>query len=637
MSERNPLLTHEQLINLEAANNPNNGIKFDALLADPTLMTDEQIANMLSASSNTGESLQSVLFTSPTQRQVISAGSTINITSISDASSLTYEYQKTDGTWVEIGAATNIAGVWTYSNWAVPSVPFVAIRGKGDNRLGQVNVWPRVLYDTFTGTDGTLLSAHTPNEAWGTAWNVVSGNWKITSNTLGIDNADTNVYHANIETNSVDAIIKVKFTTKPSATSIPNIIFRYTDANNNIGVRFGLSGVNVIVRIFERVAGVATTLFADATIAWTSSTEYEIRCIENKVFITSPLSGDIKSATVSVLTGTRHGVQRAGVNGTYQYDDFQLLAVGDQPITTLVQYSAAKLGSLVMSKNELPPLDTYGLAGLEIIQHNGVNYGIFAVKNSSSVWHGLSYATADPSDPHTWTRFNGRILNSGTSGQWDDSITDCSIYFSDTEVFVVYSGRTSGIIGYAKGPDLENLTKQSQIVDLSAQGIYCRHPNLLVRDGVFYLYFDSRRDQPSGELGEIWVISGPDLDNLTDAHEVLSTPGYDFDEFDLTAPAVRYNASNGYYEMAYSGYKGGGTPYFHQTGIAISKSPLGPFVRTSEAPLIANGAGQLDQTHAHDPCWLPDTDIIYYTAADAAGASADDQYDGFTYATLTLL
>ena len=592
------------------------------------------IGNYIGYQQGGGEALpDSVLFTSPTQRQVISNGDVIDITAISDADSLTFEYQKTDGTWVDIGAAVDVAGVWTYANWT-PSEPFVAIRGKGDNVLGQVNVWPRMLYDTFTASDGTLLSAHTPNEAWGTAWSVVSGNWKITTNTLGIDNADTNVYHANIETNSVDTIVKVKFGASPSATSVPNIIFRYTDENNNIGVRFGWNG-QVVARVYERVAGVATNLTADKVVAWTAGTEYEIRCIGNKVYLTSPLSGDILTGTVSILTGTRHGIQRAGVNGIYQYEDFQLLAVGEQPLTTSVQYTATKFGSLVMAKNTLPPLDTYGLAGSEIILHNGTLYMVFAVKNSSSVWHGLSYATASPADPHNWTRFNGRILESGTSGQWDDSITDCSIYFSDTEVFVVYSGRTSGIVGYAKGPDLENLTKQSQIVDLTTQDIYCRHPNLVVRDGVFYLYFDTRRDQPSGELGEIWVISGPDLDNLTDPHEVLSVPGYEYDRFDLTAPSVRHNASNGYYEMAYSGYKGGGTPYFHQTGIAISKSPLGPFVRISDEPIIGNEVGEIDETHAHDPCWLPGTNILYYTVSNVAGGSADDQYDGFTYATLT--
>lgn len=569
-----------------------------------------------------------LLFTSPTQKAEVAEGDELTITALSDAPAVTFQYLKPNGDWVEIGAATKVDGVWTYANWTPPE-PFVALGGVG--LLGQVNIRPRVLFDSFTDLDGTLLSAHTPDEAWDTVWTVHGGAWTINNNTLGINQANTNVYYATVETNSVDAVMRFKLRVIPSATTIYMFTFRYTDANNNICATFRIGGANVIFRMFQRVNGVSSDIISERQVGWTADRDFEMKVMGNKCWLFDGITeGTI--GTTSILTGTRHGVARPGIaGGDYQFDDFLLMPCCQEPLTSEVSYTATKHGEFVMQKNTFGTLDQGGIAGIDIKRHNGQNIAIFAV-NNGSLWHGLSYATADPNDPHNWTRYDGRILNAGSAGQFDTAIIDCTFEYINGEFYVIYSGRGTGKIGYAKGPDLLNLTKQGVILDLTAEGIYLRHPSLLIHNGTYYLYCDTRRDHPEGEIGEIYVFWGDSLETLSTHYEALSSPGYPFDLCDLTAPAVRYNTRNGYFEMAYSGYPGGGSPYIHEVGLAISQSPRGQFVRVSSEPLIPRGgSGSFDEIHTYDPCWLPDTDILYYTASD----NSLPNYDGFTYATLT--
>jgi hypothetical protein len=312
------------------------------------------------------------------------------------------------------------------------------------------------------------------------------------------------------------------------------------------------------------------------------------------------------------------------------FDDVELIPISLPPLNNSVSYTATKNGSLILTPNFLGTDDQTGLAGAEFYKIGTTNYMVHAVRNAGGEFAGLTYATSPENDPHNWTRHNALILTADTAS--GEEIADCSMYWDGSNIHLLYSNRNTGVINYAKGADIENLIKQGTVLDFTAQGIYARHPSIVFKDGLFYVYLDIRRFQSAGEFGEIAVVSGTGLTSLSGYKEVLSNLGYKFEQCDVGSPSVRYNSTNGYFEMLFVGYPGGGTPYYHEIGLAINKNPLGKFERVSSTPLIARGVTGIDTIQAIDPAWFPDGDIVYYTA-DAS--ETGNIYDGITYAELT--
>jgi hypothetical protein len=557
---------------------------------------------------------------SPLQRTEIKNGDIVDIEAVGNVSSAVFEYQDLSGVWKNIGNAIKEDDTFTFSSWSPPEA-FVAIRAKSGSTEGQVNIWPVIVEDSFTDDNGTLLQDHSPQSQW-MPWLVESVDWHINNNTLTITNDDSSLYFAVVDTGTEDAHIRCKFKT----TATHSVTFRYTDSNNHIYILYEIS--NQRVRIFERKNGVNTNLLDFTALPYDGNTVYEFYCIADKVFI-KPESGDFLAAVTSILTGTKHGVRRPGVNATYAWDDVSIFAIGRQPVNPVVSYVATKSNIHVIEKGQFPGLDDNAVDAPCLRLVNGIVYCLFSCRNSDNEFHGITFATANPDDPHNWVRHDGLILEQNND-EWDAEIADCTAYWDGSQWYIVYSGRTTGIIGYATGPDLFNLTKQGQILDRTGQGEYLRQPDLLVKDGVWYLYCNRRYDQPSGEYGNVVCFYGPDLNNLSGPVEVLSNPGYSFDGQDLTAPSIRFNASKKLFELLYSGYSvRGGAPYIHEVGLAVANDPLGPFVRVSTQPLIPIG-GPIDQLHCHAPEWYPEKNIIYYVANNSSGGS----YDGISYATI---
>jgi len=560
---------------------------------------------------------------SPVPNTEVNSGDALNINvTAEEATAVLLEYKNISGAWVTIGSAANSGNsIWIFNNWS-PTVAALSLRATATysdltTKAVENSLLSVILYDTFTDTNGTLLANHTPDLQLGANWNIVSGDWEIQSNELQINTADTNLHFAYVDIGQPNTILSFVINSFDSSNTT-QFILRYTDDSNHILFLINQDGK---ITIGKRVGGVFTSYYVGSNGDYTPGLTCEIRLIDNTLNV---VINNLPIPTIDVsdfATGNKHGVARGGANITPHIDNFKIIPIGLQPINNDVSYTATKNGTLILSKNFMPPTDQNGIAGHDIYTIGTTNYMVFAARDSSNNFVGLTYATSPTNDPHNWTRYNGLILTGGS-----ESIADCSTYWDGSEIYVVYSDRFTGNIHYAKGSDLLNLTKQGVILAASG-GTYYRHPALLVENGVFYLYLDVRYFQAAGEFGVIGLFSGNSLNTLGNYKEVLSNLGYDFEQCDVGAPAIRYNSVNEYYELLFVGYPGGGVPYIHEIGLAISKNPLGKFERVSTVPLIANGgSGAIDEIFAIDPTWLPNTDIVYYTA---------DAYDGFTYATLT--
>jgi hypothetical protein len=95
-------------------------------------------------------------------------------------------------------------------------------------------VSPYLVYDTFTGSDGTSLADHTPEV--GGPWTVVDGNWTIRSNKLHLT---PNIDYVKVVIDSGVANSKSQIYVPSSAsTGYQGLITRYQDANNYWYFRF---------------------------------------------------------------------------------------------------------------------------------------------------------------------------------------------------------------------------------------------------------------------------------------------------------------------------------------------------------------------------------------------------------------
>jgi hypothetical protein len=383
------------------------------------------------------------------------------------------------------------------------------------------------------------------------------------------------------------------------------------------------------VLVGKRENGTFTSINTTAAGFYTQGTDITFWLIDNQMTI---IKNDIPEVIFDLTDfdqATRHGFARGGSNNNPKFDYAEIIPINDNPINSAVSYTATKSNTLVIQKNQWSPYDSGGVAGQDIFDIGSTRYMTFAIRDNNGDFNGISYATEGVT-PNTWNRVDTKIIDAGSK-----SISNSSSYWDGTFLHMVYCNRLTGIIYYAKGTAIDNLVEQGEIINLTSQNIFCRHPDILVHKGVWYVYYDTRFDQAAGEFGAINVCSGVDLNSLSDHKEILSTPHFKFGMCDIGTPSVRYNSSNEYFEMLHMGYRGGAFPYVHETGLAICKTPNGKFEAVSSTPLIANGgSGSIDEVHVHDPSWYPDGDVVYYTANDALSGSTDS-YDGITYATLT--
>lgn len=137
-----------------------------------------------------------------------------------------------------------------------------ASNGIGGQQYGAVTNFTTVyrFYDTFTDTNGVLLTAHTPTT--GTSWtkliDVGTGGLNINTNTLrpsGAVNSAGELYTTNT-LSTADQRIQVTMTTGNSGDDYNLLVGRAVDANNMYAAEFNTSQT----RLYKRVTGTWTQI-----------------------------------------------------------------------------------------------------------------------------------------------------------------------------------------------------------------------------------------------------------------------------------------------------------------------------------------------------------------------------------------
>lgn len=122
-----------------------------------------------------------------------------------------------------------------------------------------------ILEDTFTGADGTNLTAHTPDIATGT-WSATAGTITIQSNTA-VCQAGTNDYQIDTTWNQVKVVCDIKCG-EATANCAPTIIFRGTSSTKYLMVYMSGDGNGVL---YFRNGSSFTSL---GTFLWSADTNW---------------------------------------------------------------------------------------------------------------------------------------------------------------------------------------------------------------------------------------------------------------------------------------------------------------------------------------------------------------------------
>jgi hypothetical protein len=173
--------------------------------------------------------------------------------------------------------------------------------------------------DTFTGTDATLLPAHTPT--LGNAWTSALGTWEILGNAAhlqanGADGNQANVAVQDVAVNDVSLTISIitqaTLSTSQGLISL-GLVLRYTDNNNYLYVRItkNASAGHDTVELYQVVAGTHTKLRScDVGTMWLASTTYvlSVKCLGDTIQAFVDGNPRIVHQLAATFAGTKFGL-----------------------------------------------------------------------------------------------------------------------------------------------------------------------------------------------------------------------------------------------------------------------------------------------------------------------------------------
>jgi hypothetical protein len=218
------------------------------------------------------------------------------------------------GTSYTCDLAPSVSGTMTVD---VAADAFHDAAGNGNTAATQFSITSTlVIYDTFTDTDGTLLTAHTAQKApaaWGATFAIFGGanakNPKINSNKAScLDASATAISGSIIDAGIANCVITAKITSVNEAVSGgQGVVFRYVDSSNYWYFDAVTAGTNLI-RLHEVSAGVDSVRASFAK-AIAVDTQYDISLTLNGTSITGIWDGTSVGFTSSVhQSATKHGL-----------------------------------------------------------------------------------------------------------------------------------------------------------------------------------------------------------------------------------------------------------------------------------------------------------------------------------------
>ena len=185
-----------------------------------------------------------------------------------------------------------------------------------------------LVFDTFTDTDGTLLTAHTPDvDSVGSGWSLLENSFEIDGNRVKATGIGSRT--AAIETNESD--ISISYIARYLITGGETAaVFRLTDVNN-YWMFFVTNNTDLMV-IFERNGGGFTNR-ASVAVTVANNTDYAIAGTANGQSLSCTFDGanEITYSSASFNeTATKCGIRDSGTVGSdddQRHDDFTVSAL----------------------------------------------------------------------------------------------------------------------------------------------------------------------------------------------------------------------------------------------------------------------------------------------------------------------
>src|SRR6266446_9917275 len=174
-----------------------------------------------------------------------------------------------------------------------------------------------LIFDTFTDTNGTNLTAHTADTNQGTGWLADTGTITVQSNQA---NCGSGFPYYAIDAGQANVTITALVT--PTGTAAAGVSGRVSNATNSWDIDIdAVSGGHLF--IYEQVSG-TFTVRASTTAAISSGTQYTVQAVFSGNNVTATVNGGNQiayGAANSNQTVTKHGINLAG---SWNADNFKV-------------------------------------------------------------------------------------------------------------------------------------------------------------------------------------------------------------------------------------------------------------------------------------------------------------------------
>ena len=190
--------------------------------------------------------------------------------------------------------------------------------------LGIGSCWPPntisqiLFYDTFTGENGTALSAHTPDtDIRGNGWDDINGGLEIQSNKATAA-AGASYKYSVVDAEESDVEIEVDFT----AGSYDWVPVRYVDEDNQWLVQ--ARGANTEWRLYKIDGGDTTQMDNGGTVAVGNTYAVKIVCSGNSINVYVDDELTLSTSNAFNASATKHGIMRASTGTASVFDNFKI-------------------------------------------------------------------------------------------------------------------------------------------------------------------------------------------------------------------------------------------------------------------------------------------------------------------------
>jgi hypothetical protein len=290
----------------------------------------------------------------PTAAAPVAPTCTITCTQTSPSSALTFNMTFTFSasvTGFEVGditaaitggtvALSNFAGTGTtYTCDLVPSkagtmtvnvAAGVCVDGAGTSNAAATQfsmVTTLLVYDSFTGTDGTALASHSPEK--GGAWTVANGAPEIATNKLkSTSTAGVRAVH---DVGYADVVIESDLL---KYANYVGLLFRYQDENNYWYVWVNSDGTNAVF-ITEMASGTPTNKASTVNIGIVDGDNLHFKITLSGSSISLVISGDrtgsVSYSSSSGASATKHGVRMVAASPYNMRIDNHTIVVNGNP------------------------------------------------------------------------------------------------------------------------------------------------------------------------------------------------------------------------------------------------------------------------------------------------------------------